>query len=201
MGEYIGLIIFLMITAVLGAAAAWIYLSRNYLGAAGKNARRDTARTLKSFALLRRFRVLSGIKLSGATGIENLLVGHFGVLLIKTMGRRGEFYGTMDGENWQIVLGGNKTVVPNPFRDLEKQEAALRAVFAQNNIYRVPVERLVVLSNRSPKTLLYITNAGEILMPGKLGAHLGKTKYEKDAGVDVEKVAAALQAAAQAESE
>lgn len=194
---YMNLTTIMMIAvAAIGLAVLWRYLSREALGASGKSAYKKTARILSRFALLRGFKVLTNVK-AGSGGdavvIENMLIGYFGILLVRTLGAKGSYYGTLDSDAWTLVRDEKKTVVPNAVKELEKNAAVLRAVFAKEKIYNIPIESIVYMANRSKKTALYITNNGEILAPGKLGGYLDKTKFEKDAGLDVLKIAAAVQ--------
>lgn len=175
-----------------GLIVIWWYVSRELIGSSGKNAWKSTRSTLSRFGLMRGFKVLSNVKIGdgeNAVIVENMLIGYFGVLLVRTLGAKGSYYGTLDGESWSVSLDNKKTPIPNAIRKLKEEEAALRALFSKNKIYKTPLESVVYLNNRSKKTELYITNNGEILAPGKLGGYLNKTKFEKDAGIDVKKLA------------
>lgn len=192
------ILILVSFVLVVGGTIAYVlyYLRESVWNPAGKGAEKRTSGTLKNFALVRRFKVLSGrtLHVKGEDyPIENMMIGYFGILLVTTCGARGEYYGTLDGDNWSVTLNDKKTTFPNPFKEQEKLIAAMRTLFSANNVYKVPIENLVVLSNRSNKTALYITNSGEILLPRKLKGYLQKSKFEKDAGIDIEQVAALLE--------
>lgn len=174
------------------------HLRVNVLNAAGKGAEKKTAAVLRKFGVIRGFKVLSGIDLNvdGKTAhIENMLIGYFGVLLVHTCGQRGEFYGTLEGGQWTITDGDSegvttkKTTIPNPLLEQQRAMGMLRTLFSRAEIYNVPIENVVFFTSKSKKTRLFITHSGEILLPGKLAPYLNKTRFEKDAGLDVGKLA------------
>jgi uncharacterized protein YhhL (DUF1145 family) len=190
--------VLLGVTAAIALLVLWRYLSINVLNPAGNGAAAKTRATLRRFAGIRRFQVLSDVTVEkkGKTArIENLMIGFFGVLMVHTLGARGEYYGTLDGDQWYVVLDQKRTAFPNPVTEQEKAEAVLRSIFADNKLYSIPIEHIVYISSKSKKTGLFITNSGEILTPGKLWDYLNKTKFEKDIGLDVEKVAKAIEGA------
>lgn len=196
---YLELVIILVIAAlVIGSIAFGIrLLAVNVLNPEGRGAAKKTARLLGKFALIRGFRVLSNVNLrykDKTFFIENMMIGYFGILLVHTLGGRGEYYGQMDGKNWQRVLDDKKTVFPNPAAEQEEAMTALRAVFSQNKVFNIPMENIITLTNKSKKTALFITNDGKIFLPGKLQAYLDKTKFEKDTGIDVARLAGIIEA-------
>jgi len=185
--------IFIFTTVCLLIAALFLlgYLRREIIDTRGASAPKATARILAKFAFLRRFKVLSGIK-TGDLEIENMLIGYFGILLVQTLGAKGDYYGTLSGGQWSVVFNDKKTQFDNPVLLLKRQEAALRTLLSQKKLYNIPIECIVYISNKSSKTTVSITNNGEILMPGKLAGYLDKTKFEKDLGLDVDKIAKAV---------
>ncbi|MCL2056000.1 MAG: NERD domain-containing protein [Oscillospiraceae bacterium] len=190
--------VLIAIAAVLFAGAG-IYVARhlllNVLNPDGKGAHRKTAAILQKYALIRGFKVLSGVTLrfkGDAFTIENMLVGFFGILIVSTMGGRGEYYGQIDGKQWQRVLGDEKKSFPNPIAEQDRAVAALRGVLSAKKLYNIPIEGLVYLSSGSKKTSLYVTHGGRILLPGQLAPYLRRTKFDKDTGLDVGKIEAAV---------
>ena len=184
----IALAAFVFIPIVYGL---WM-LKVNILNPDGRGCEKKTARTLKRFALLRGFKVFSDVQFSHKGiefHVENMLVGHFGILMINTLGGRGAYYGQLDGKTWQFVTDKKRESLPNLATLQDDTIMALRGVLSQNKVYSVPMEALIVLTNRSKKTQMHITNDGRIFLPGKLKPYLDKTKFEKDAGVDIGKIA------------
>lgn len=192
-------LIILLAIALISLLYLGFYLLTIYvLNPSGKGAHKKTTRTLKKYGLIRGFKVLSDVRFTykgKEHRIENILIGYFGVLIVHTLGGRGEYYGQLDGKEWSRNLDNKKDVFPNPVIAQDEAVAAMRAIFSKSKIFNVPIEPLVVLTNRSNKTKLYITNGNRILLPGKLKPYLDKTKFEKDAGVDVAKIADAIKQA------
>lgn len=187
------IMIILGLVLAVSVVYLWVYLSANVLNPSGKNAYRATTRLLSRYAGIRRFKVLQNVTLSidGKTAVvENMLIGFFGILIVHTCGARGEYYGTVDGDSWIITDDTKRTSIKNPLKEQQKAMALMRQVLAGNKLYNIPIENVVALTSRAKKTGLFITNTGQILMPGKLGGYLGKTKFDKDIGLDVEKIAA-----------
>ncbi|MDL2232986.1 NERD domain-containing protein [Ruminococcaceae bacterium OttesenSCG-928-L11] len=198
MGTMELILIIVMAVLFFGALGFGLYLlSINVLNPDGKGASKKTTRVLSKFALIRGFKVLTNVRFEHkgrAFHIENMLIGYFGILLVHTLGGRGEYYGQMDSKSWQLVRDEKKQVFPNPYLEQEDAMAALRSVFSQHKVFNVPMENLIVLTNKSRKTALFITNDNKIFFPGKLKPYLDKTKFEKDAGIDIQKVTQIIEA-------
>lgn len=190
------LYILLGIAIVATVAVGGYYLKVNFLNPSGKGAEKAIARQLSKFAVLRGFKVKSHVRFSyrgDVYYVENMLIGYFGILFVHTLGGTGEYYGKMEGKTWSRVFRQQKYTFPNPLAEQQKAMAALRAVLSKNRIFNIPMDGIAVLTSRSNKTALHITNGGEILLPGKLKGYLDKTKFEKDAGVDVMRIVKLLE--------
>ena len=191
----LNLIIVIALVALVALVITCAYLAREFINPKGKNAYKKTAGILARFALPRGFKVLKNVQIGTndkSIIAENILIGYFGILIVRTLGAKGSYYGTLESDKWSIVRDEKKAYLPNAVLQLKQDEAAVRAVFANKNIYNIPIEYVVYMTNKSNKTQLHITNSGEILTPGKLGGYLNKTKFEKDAGIDVKKIASVL---------
>lgn len=161
------------------------------------NAEKHTASILKRFALTRGFRVLSGCNLTidGKTfPTENILIGYFGILVIKTLGERGEYFGEVNDRTWTLVQGrtedipGEKTVIPNPLAELQRTTAAIRTLLVKNGMAKIPVESVVYVADKSKNTFVYVKHGDNIQLPGKLTRYLNREKFEADTGLDIQKV-------------
>lgn len=179
--------LFFLVTGGIGL----YLLSINVFNPNGKGAHRKTTRILSKFGAIRRFRVLSNVGYTYKNKVytvENMLIGYFGILFVHTLGGRGEYYGQIDGKTWQRVLDEKKTTFPNPYLEQQEAIAALRAIFSQNKVFNIPMENIIYLTNRSKKTKLFITNDSQIFLPKKLAPYLDKTKFDKDIGLDINKL-------------
>lgn len=174
------------------------YLKQEVFNPSEKSSARAARGVLSRFGVPRGYKVLSDIRLENngdEVVIENMLIGYFGILLVRTLGTRGEYYGTLDADNWSTIVKEKKTVYENPVKHLAREEAVLRAVFSKNKIYNIPIEKIVYISSKSNKNAVYITYSDEILLGGKLGAYLDKSKFEKDTGLDIKKISEVITSA------
>lgn len=157
---------------------------------------------LRKFASIRRFKVLSGLKLkNGSTVVEidQALIGFFGIMLLKTCNETGSVYGEYRDKQWAAVItdkhnNDRKTTFPNPVQAAEKCNEALRKLLAAHNLYKIQSEAYVVFAD--PKSQL--TNAKKkkgmpLLTLRQLKRLLEKEKYSADGPVDVEEIARLLQ--------
>jgi hypothetical protein len=196
--EVLMMYVFMAVLFLFGMLYLFHYLTTNVLNPTGKGAAEKTRGALRRYAGIRRFKVLGDVEVETkgkSAKIENLLIGFFGVLMVHTLGARGEYYGTLDGDQWSVVLDEKRTAFLNPVKEQEKAETILRSVFSSNKLYNIPIEHIVYVSSKSKKTGIYITNSGEILPPGRLGEYLQKTKFDADIGLDVDAIAKAIEGA------
>lgn len=161
------------------------------------NAQKHTASILKRFALTRGFRVLSGLELNvdGKTcPTENILIGYFGILVVKTLGERGEYFGETNDRSWTLIQGrtedspGEKIVIPNPLAQMQRTTVAIRTLLVKNGMAKVPVESVVYIADKSKNTFVYVKHDDNIQLPGKLPRYLNREKFEVDTGLDIQKV-------------
>jgi len=188
-----------ILCAVILVCAVFFFIRHlriNVLNPTGKGEWKKCNRTLSRFALLRRYKVLDHVELrlgGERIVVENMLVGCFGILLVETMGMRGSYYGTASAPQWTLAKDDfHKESFPNPLLTQQRQIAALRELFAEKAIYKVPIEGVVVFTNKSNKTEVLVSGVSNLLMPGKLGGYLQQDRFEKDLGVDEEKLCALL---------
>ncbi len=160
--------------------------------------KKDIAKTLRSMAPLREWKVLDDVTLTDKKGevtADHLVIGPFGVLALTDLHRRGGYYGELRDEEWVLSTGGEDKVetlrmkVPSPVKNNERFVAAFRALLTRGEVYNVLVEALCPVTQS--KIEVYVTGAGAtVVEKGKLRETLGRQKYQKDNGVDTEKVAA-----------
>lgn len=187
-----------LLMAVLAIVCA---LYRNHIKTQrSERTTRDVAQTLRSMALLREWKVLDGVTLSDKKGditVDHVVVGPFGVLVLTDIHRQGGYYGELRDEQWVLSTGGENKVetvrekVPSPTRNNERFVAALRALLTSAGVYNVPVDALCPITQKEAE--VFVTGAsGLTVEPGRLRDRLNRPKYQKDNGVDTEKIAALL---------
>jgi len=154
----------------------------------------QVGQVLRRFAAPRYFKTFENITLSfgGKTRtIPHLLIGFFGILLVSVVEEDGEYFGEHDGKDWLRTGDEYRRVrIPNHLAELEESAVFLRGLFGSQNIYRVPIDTLVVFTGRPKQTEVGINGAGEHItsLRGLKKLLLG-TKFEKDTGLQVEAMA------------
>lgn len=150
--------------------------------------RKHVTNTLKKFAGIRSYKVLHDITLENGkrtVHVDDILVGFFGLLLVNVQTGEGDYYGEERDQNWGMTTGTQKLSFPNPLEEGLLAMEALRTVFAKNKVYNINVEQVVVFTSRFKKNSLYIKQSLPVVNVRKLSAMLGKSRFEKDTGVDV----------------
>ena len=171
-----------------------IYLHRNVFNSEGKGAERQTGRILRRFALIRRLHVLECLELEQKDKklvVGHLLIGSFGILLVDTMGARGEYYGQPDESNWALLCNGRRIVIKNPLRSQQEVMQSIRKQLAANNIYKVPMEQILYFTSASKKNQIYV-NDERLIRRGKLGSYLERNWFEQDNGINPDQIAEIL---------
>ena len=188
-----------VVLLVMGA----LLLRRRSLHKKGVYAKRKVTAILKKYALLRYYKVLTDLELPAASGgsrtvkIENVLVGFFGLLIVTSIDRKGEFYGKRTDKNWTYMLNGeenaqDRETVPNPIVQNQDALAALRGVFSKEKVYNIPMEAIVVVAGNAKRTKLFISNCPEMFYLKELTKYLAKSKFDKDSQADVERLSQLL---------
>lgn len=80
------------------------------------------------------------------TNIDIIVIGRFGMLLVKSFNSGVIIYGEPRKETWRLIERGLDKEFPNPLLELERDAELLRAMFAKNDIYKVPMEPLAVFA-------------------------------------------------------
>lgn len=185
------LVVALIALGLIGMAAYFINIAamrrRGVLG------RRRTAAKLRKYAAITGYKTLNDITLElegQRCHIDHLLIGLFGVMLLKTMERSGDYYGDARGANWSVASDQySKQSVPNPLLQMAEQEAFLRRIFAKREIYRVTVYQTVVFERIGRKHGINISGRPDNLVRRReLTGYLNKAKFDKDTGIDIERV-------------
>lgn len=150
---------------------------------------------LNRVAAIRKQKVLRDVTVScaGKTGeFSHLLVGPFGVLAVTVLDKRGVYYGDAKSKTWYCDNGKTKFELPNPYLKTQKAIEALRELFSRNEIYKVPVEHIVVFDSYAKKSNCFVGSEIKRYRISQLNAYLEREEFEKDNGVDEVKIAALL---------
>ena len=161
------------------------------------------SRRLKRFAAPRGFRVLDDVKLeaNGQTGwADHILIGYFGVLLVYDIIFAGDYYGKPGDKYWSLgVPGQGRYRMENPLLQADRCAGRVLYLLHEAGIKLPSPEHAVVITAAKRGVTSYIKSE-DVVQFSELGKLLGRTKFQQDRDVDVEKVAEVL-AAAQASPE
>ncbi len=159
------------------------------------------SRRLKRFAAPRGFRVLDDVKLeaNGQTGwADHILIGYFGVLLVYDIIFAGDYYGKPGDKYWSLgIPGQGRYRMENPLLQADRCAGRVLSLLHDAGIKLSSPERAVVITAAKRGVTSYIKSE-DVVQFTELGKLLGRTKFQQDRDVDVEKVAEIL-AAAQAD--
>ena len=150
---------------------------------------------LNRVAAVRKQKVLRDVSFSygGKTGeFSHMLIGPFGILVVTVLDQRGVYYGDAKGKTWIYDNTKVRKEIPNPYLAAQKAIEVLRGLFGKNEIYKVPVEHIVVFDSYAKKSGCFVGNEIKRLRLSQLKGYLEREDFEKDNGVDEEKIAALL---------
>ena len=145
---------------------------------------------LSRYASMHEYQVVHPANLTGVHGttdLDVLLVGWFGILGVKCLGYGGSIYGDPNDEQWVQELQGKRRTFQNPMTRAQKSGLVIRDVLFKAGMKRIPVETVVVFTNKS----------AQLMLPRSTGHYTEKTfaaylktlHFEEDKDVQVEPVA------------
>ena len=156
-----------------------------------------TKSILKRYSLLREYKVLSNVRVNvdGQEHIlDELMIGHFGILVLTTFKDKGELFGN-EGDEHFITLYKNKTErkeVPNLIKKSLKDEEVIRKILSNNKIYSIKVEKGIVVEHRLCLPMIP-TNKVPVFTPETLKKHLNCGKYDIDYKINVGAILSAIE--------
>ena len=161
---------------------------------------RKLYKVLKRFAGIRRFKVLTGLKLPGKNGlvpVDFVLIGFFGAMVLTEKNAPGNIYGTGLDKKWVRVVTKHEVEkrgsFVNPVQINQQSLEAVREVLTAQKIYKTALENYVIFTNR--KAVLNTERGLPVLTLKQFKKLLKREKYSADGPVDVDKVAEVLQKA------
>ena len=154
---------------------------------------KDVKKILKGFSGIRRYKVLNDVTLSykGKTAhIDCMMVGYFGILFVNAVDiKKAQLFGSEYEEKWAIVDKNDKRRINNIYKETVQFNAFLRDVFSNESIYSIPFENAICIKCKDDvKQINANVNAMNILTPKQLKKYIRRVKFEKDLGVDVDRI-------------
>lgn len=147
-------------------------------------------RMLSRYAALHEYQVVNPANLTGVHGttdLDVLLVGWFGILGVKCLGYGGTIYGDPSEEQWVQELQGHRRTFQNPMTRAQKSGLVIRDVLFAAGMKRIPVETVVVFTNKSAQLMLPRSN--NHYTEKTFAAYLKTLHFEEDKNVQVDPVA------------
>lgn len=122
--------------------------------------------------------------------IDAVLIGYYGVTIVIGCDLVGDVYLNDSDDEISCVISGQKMRLPNPCKTAKLAARVMRDVLRKNNVYRVPVNDVVIVTNKrakviAPRSLEYYT-------PDTMKKALRAAPYTQDNDVDVAAVYAAV---------
>ncbi len=178
---------------IIAAGVAALIIRDAILRSRGRYVHAKVTARLNRYARLRRYRVLTDVTVpykDGEKNISHLLVGIFGILIVDAHEFSGELYGTAEDKKWTYIPKKGARQQPDSLSlDLQAKADAVRTLLAANKVYRLAIDSVNVVQNAEKGLVLYVPQSLPVIRLKRLSAMLGKSKYDKDEGVDIEKVA------------
>lgn len=183
---------------IIAAVVAAFVIRDAVLRSRGRYVHAKVTAKLKSYARLRRYQVLTDVTVpykDGEKTISHILVGIFGLILVDVHEFTGELYGTAEDKKWTYIPKKGARQQPDSLSlDLQAKADAVRTLLAANKVYRLAIDSVNVVQNSEKELMLYVPQSLPVIRLKRLSAMLGKSKYGKDEGVDIEKVVGILKA-------
>lgn len=150
-------------------------------------------RLVSRFAMRQQYKLLGPCRFEkdGKTAeIDSVLIGYFGVLLIKTMGRNGEIYGGEGDAQWLQVVNNQRTYFESPVVESGRAVPMVRAALEKAKVRGVLLETVSVATCK--KAQVAVPKSLGLLTLREFSIMLEKQKYLEDKGVNLEQVYNAL---------
>jgi len=165
---------------------------------ATKKGSKKLASILRRFAGIRSFKVINDLKLplkdNEYVNIDHILIGFFGMIVLKRYDFKGNVYGDIRDKEWISVTTKDnidkKIRFKNPITENQEASEAIRKVFQKENIYKVEIESYAVFTN--PKVQLGTQANLPVMTLKSFKKLLSYSKYSDNGPVDVKKVYDAL---------
>lgn len=149
----------------------------------------------KRFASMQQYEVISPAALAKNgrfADLDFIIVGCFGLLCVKCIGRGGEIYGSEGDAKWLQVRGEERISFENPIARAAADTRLVRDTLFTANLKNIPVETVCVFTNK--KASLALPRSTGHLTVKEFRALLDKEKYHTDKHVDIAKASAAVRA-------
>ncbi len=179
-----------IVTAIALLARAWVLRHRS------ERTKGNIQKLLRKMGALRHWKVLGDVTVSegGQTAkLDHVVVAPYGVFLFCDIYAKGCYYGKIEDDMWVCTDGDEENTkrepAKNPAKECQAAVEILRRLFAREGLYKMQVEYIVPTTGKQITS--YVSGSQNIILtPKELQDRLSSKKYDKDNGVDLEKVTA-----------
>ena len=187
--------IYIAVFVAVGVFLVTFFARKSYLKKHSISTKKKVAKYLKSHGRIRMWKVFNNVELkSGNESVvcDHIVVNNYGVFLINDLYHGGAIWGEAENEKWLHLVGkdeetGEKEEIDNPIYLNNKALNVFRAVLAEEKIYNVQIEQLVVSTQKATK--IFVTKASDVVVPfNKLNSYFDKVKFEKDNNTEVDRI-------------
>ena len=158
--------------------------------------KKSITQMLKKMSGIREWKVLTDREFSddkSSGSADQVVVGPFGVLMVKDLHRAGGYYGDLDAEEW-VVTDANqdqaahfREKIASPLLECRRAADVVRRRLIKGGLTNVNVHSVAVTTQR--RTEVYIPGgADQVMTKNALKALLDTDRYKKDRGVNVSRV-------------
>lgn len=160
----------------------------------GKKASKPLSAT-RRMALMNGYQILSPACLAKdgkLADLDFILVGTFGVLCVKCVGRGGSIYGSAGDAMWLQVKNQDRISFANPMLEAERDTRVVRDILFSAKLKGIPVETVCVFTN--PAVSLALPRSTGHYTVKEFRSLLGQSRFLQERKVDLDAVCTALRA-------
>ena len=124
--------------------------------------------------------------------LDFILVGTFGVLCVKCVGRGGSIYGSAGDAMWLQVKNQDRISFANPILEAERDTRLVRDILFSAKLKNIPVETVCVFTN-TVASLALPRSTGHYTVK-EFRSLLGQSRFLQERKIDLDAVCTALRA-------
>ena len=124
--------------------------------------------------------------------LDFILVGTFGVLCVKCVGRGGSIYGSAGDAMWLQVKNQDRISFANPILEAERDTRLVRDILFSAKLKNIPVETVCVFTN--PVASLALPRSTGHSTVKEFRSLLGQSRFLQERKIDRDAVCTALRA-------
>ncbi|WP_367925880.1 nuclease-related domain-containing protein [uncultured Ruthenibacterium sp.] len=159
----------------------------------------DSKKADKPLGAARRMALMNGYQLIAPAclakdgklaDLDFIVVGTFGLLCVKCVGRGGSIYGSAGDAMWLQVKNDDRISFANPMLEAERDTRLVRDILFSAKLKGIPVETVCVFTN--PSASLALPRSTGHYTVKEFRSLLGQSRFLQERKIDLEAVCKAL---------